>query len=160
MTFPSRRRQAGFTLMELLVTIAMVAILFGLGVPMFRQSLDFVSAKDLAVELAGDLRMARGEAVKRNTTVSVVPLSGGWSAGWQVQTGAGAMLSQHVTTRSGVTVAAPSAGIQFAANGRVANTDTATSDMKWTVTTASSSGTRCVRTGVTGAASITLGACT
>lgn len=154
-----RRRQRGFTLMELMVTIGIVGVLFGLGVPMFRQSIDFVSAKTVAVELAGDLRMARSSAVKRNTTVSVLPMTGGWSAGWQVKTAAGDLLSQYAVTRAGVTIAAPANGVQFASNGRIANTDTATSDMKWTVSTATSSGTRCVRTGVTGAASITLGAC-
>jgi type IV fimbrial biogenesis protein FimT len=130
------------------------------AVPSFVQAMDFVSAKQVAVELAGDMRQARSEALKRNTIVSVTPLSGGWSAGWQVRTSAGDLVSQHVTSRAGVNVGAPSGGVQFGANGRIANTDTNTADLKWTVSTGSSSGTRCVRLGVTGAANIQLGACT
>jgi len=149
----------GFTMIELMVTIGIAAILLAVGAPMFVRTVDFVTAKEVAIELAGDLRQARTEAVKRNTLVNVAPLSGGWAAGWQVTTSAGELVSQHVTTHGGVSVSAPTGGIQFGANGRIANTDTNTADLKWTVNTATSSGTRCVRIGVTGAANIQLGAC-
>ena len=153
---PSAR---GFTMIELMVAIAIVAILAGLGVPLMRQSIDFITAKSVAVELAGDLRMARGEALKRNTSVTVTPIGGSWNTGWQVKTAAGTLLSEHRTSRTGISVSAPTAGVTFAASGRIDNTDASPSDLKWLVDTATHSGKRCVRTGVTGAAHIQLGDC-
>lgn len=155
----ARARQLGFTLAELLVAVAIVGLLAGIGVPMFRQGLDFVAAKGAAIELASDLRYARAEALKRNTTVTVTPISGSWSQGWEVRTAANELLSQHVTTRSGVTISAPSAGVTFASSGRLADTDADPTSLKWLVDTSTESGKRCVTLGVTGAAHIDLGAC-
>jgi len=96
---PSRRtiprrpgRAKGFSLVELLVTIAIAAILTGLGAPSFQKMMNANRIQTAASALQGDLMFARTEAVKRGTWVSVCPsanqttCSGAntWHTGWIV----------------------------------------------------------------------------
>ncbi len=77
------RRSRGFTLIELMVTIAVLAIALAVTVPSFRE---FVRRNHLAAatnNVASALALARSEAVKRATRVTVAP-SSNWTSGWQV----------------------------------------------------------------------------
>lgn len=81
---PGNRKSAshGFTLVELLVTVAVLAVVLGIAVPSYQS---FISRNRLAAttnELVSALALARSEAVKRAKPVSVV--SADWSAGWEV----------------------------------------------------------------------------
>lgn len=70
------------TLIELLVTLAVLAIVVTLAVPGFQ---DFVRRNRLAADannLVTSLAMARSEAVKRATNVTVA--SANWENGWSV----------------------------------------------------------------------------
>ncbi len=67
----SRLTHAGFTLWELLITIAVMGIVLGLGVPNF---LEFVRNNTMAAsanELVTALYMARSEAVKQQTPITL-----------------------------------------------------------------------------------------
>ena len=86
-----RNKNLGFTLVELLVTIAIVALLASLAVPSFRAMLVKRSADSAADILVSDLRFARSEAVKRSNIVTVCASSNGtscfgtgglWREGW------------------------------------------------------------------------------
>ena len=61
----------GFTLVELMVTVAIVGILAAIGAPSFKDMLNQTRASSLANELAASLNLARSEAIKRGTRVSV-----------------------------------------------------------------------------------------
>jgi type IV fimbrial biogenesis protein FimT len=63
--------QSGFTLTELMVTVAIVGILAGLAAPSFRDMLNQNNATSLANELATTLNLARSEAIKRAVRVTV-----------------------------------------------------------------------------------------
>lgn len=68
-----KRNSRGFTLMELMVVLTIAGIVFGLGVPAFR---DFTRNNRLtgaANELLITVVSARNEAVRRQTVVSVCP---------------------------------------------------------------------------------------
>lgn len=70
-TLPCRR---GFTLVELLVTVAVAGVLLALAAPALR---DFVTSRAVvsqASDLVATLRFARGEAMKRTNAVSVCRL--------------------------------------------------------------------------------------
>lgn len=61
----------GFTLIELVVTVAVLAILLGVAVPAFQDTLAKRRLVGAAEQLYADLQYARSEAIKRNASVVV-----------------------------------------------------------------------------------------
>jgi type IV fimbrial biogenesis protein FimT len=92
---PQRRaskRMSGVTLVELMMTLSLVAILMAIGVPSYKY---VTNANRLAGEvngLLGDMQFARGEAIKEGQTVVICSSTDGatcsnsssWKAGWIV----------------------------------------------------------------------------
>jgi type IV fimbrial biogenesis protein FimT len=75
------RRSRGFTVMELLVTLAIAGVLLGLGVPAFRDFMRNGRLTGAANELLITMVTARNEAVRRQAVVSVCPSSNPDQAG-------------------------------------------------------------------------------
>lgn len=63
-------RQAGFTLVELLTVVTIVAILMAVGVPSYRYVTTDNRMSTEANQLLGDLQYARSEAVREGQTVT------------------------------------------------------------------------------------------
>jgi type IV fimbrial biogenesis protein FimT len=63
------RLQSGFSLIELLIGIALIAILLGLGGPNFVQWIQSSQIRTQAESLQNGLQLARAEAVRRNVPV-------------------------------------------------------------------------------------------
>lgn len=86
------KRQTGFTLTELMVVTAVVAILLGIGVPSYRYVTNSYRMSAEVNGLLGDLQYARSEAIKEGQTVTVcvstnrTQCTGGfaWAGGWIV----------------------------------------------------------------------------
>lgn len=82
----------GFTLIELMLVLAIFGIITALGVPSFRALMADNQATSAANELLYALQVARTEAVKRNVMVSMCPTSdqitctgnGNWRVGWMI----------------------------------------------------------------------------
>ncbi len=76
---------AGFTLIELMVTLAVAAILLLVAAPSFvtfKRNSELTSATN---SLVGAISAARGEALKRGLSAVVIPANGNdWSTGWTV----------------------------------------------------------------------------
>ena len=81
------RRAQGFTLVEAVTVIAILAILTGIGSASFVGFKEAVTVRGAAFDLVADLDYARSEAVKRNADVTVQPLNADWAQGWQVVIG-------------------------------------------------------------------------
>jgi len=74
----------GFTALELVVAIAIVAILLGVGAPAMRDLIASQRVRSAANDLYSDLTFARSEAIKRNAQVRIVRDSASWTEGWTV----------------------------------------------------------------------------
>ena len=76
---------SGFTLIELMVTIAIVAILMVVAVPSFITYQRNSELTSFSNTLLASINAARGEAMKRGRYAMVVPADGLlWSSGWVV----------------------------------------------------------------------------
>jgi len=88
MDVPSNYR--GFTLIELIISIAIAAILLGIGIPSFRDAMMNGNLTSARSSLLADLHFARVEAVKNRTRIMVCARSTDttcgtdWSNGWLV----------------------------------------------------------------------------
>lgn len=86
------KRQKGFTLAELMVVSAIVAILLGIAIPSYKYISTSYRMSAEVNGLLGDLQYARGEALKEGNDVTVcvsadgANCSGGtnWNPGWIV----------------------------------------------------------------------------
>ena len=74
----------GFTLMELMVTIAIAGILLGVAIPSFTSIISSNRLTTYANELVTALNLARSEAIKRGQHVVVSKTGTDWEDGWQV----------------------------------------------------------------------------
>lgn len=77
--------QRGFTLIELMVTITVAAVLMMVAVPSFTTYQRNAELTSFTNSLLAGLNAARGEAMKRGRYAMVVPTDGtNWSSGWVV----------------------------------------------------------------------------
>jgi len=75
----------GFTLIELMVTVALVAILMAVAVPSMTTFQRNAQLTSFSNTLLSAINAARGEAMKRGKSAMVVPVDGSnWSSGWVV----------------------------------------------------------------------------
>lgn len=115
--------QQGFTLVELMITLAVAAVLAAIAAPAFNQLALGSTLRSHANDLAAGALLARSEAIKRNQPVTLCASSNGtactgsWSSGWIVMTGSGAVLQAHAPAASGYVVTSTEASIVFQPSG-------------------------------------------
>lgn len=117
----SAMRQLGFTLHEMLVTMAMLAVLLGLAVPTFDTFIKNQRVRNTAFDLTSALLLARSEATKRNADVVVTRLGGGWHDGWTITTVTAdgtQTLMQH-DPAPGINIATAFNSVTYRHNGRL-----------------------------------------
>ena len=99
---------AGFTLIELVVTVLILAILVTVGVPSFSDATLGSRLGSYANELMTSAYLARSEAMKRNRPVTLCTstdgtscaVSGGWEQGWIVLETSTSTVIQHQQARA------------------------------------------------------------
>ena len=80
-------------MIELLITIAVVAIAAAIALPSFREFNIRMAVTSTTNDLVHAVTLARAEAAKRGTNVTV-SATGSWTNGWTVETG-GEIILQH-----------------------------------------------------------------
>ena len=70
--FPRKNRLLGFTLIELMVVLTLIAILATIGIPSFREMIKNNRVTGQNNELVALLNFAKSEAVRRSTNVDVI----------------------------------------------------------------------------------------
>jgi type IV fimbrial biogenesis protein FimT len=120
---PSKQRELGYTLVEILVSIAVVSILAAIAIPSFKYVTTSNRITTEVNTLLGDMQFARGEAIKEGQSVTVCVSSDGltctgttnWHNGWivfmdtnnnGVKDGGESVLRTHVALTGGDTFVA------------------------------------------------------
>jgi type IV fimbrial biogenesis protein FimT len=109
----SRHTAAGFTLIESMVAVSLMAVLLMIAVPSFNNAALGSQLRASANDLAAAAFLARSEAIKRNAVVTLCmsedgescSISGGWEQGWAVML-AGAPLQQFKAAPAGLKITA------------------------------------------------------
>lgn len=68
---PTLQRRRGFTLIELMVAVAVLAIVVSLAAPSFRRFIETQRVRAVNSQVVTDMQFARSEAASRNTKVRV-----------------------------------------------------------------------------------------
>lgn len=119
MNYTYQLKHRGFTLIELMVVVSIMAIMASLAVPSFQQLMASQRVRVTGYNIVSDLVLARSEAVKRGENVTLTPVSGDWTQGWSVNVAASAlMLRGQGRIGSGVQFTTSPSSITFDRNGR------------------------------------------
>lgn len=107
---PTHHRAQGFSLIELMIVLAILAIVAAVAIPDYQASMAANRETSASNNLLGAMQFARSEAVTRRTGITVCASSDGtscganWSAGGIVRTNAGVVL-RAIPAADDVTIA-------------------------------------------------------
>jgi type IV fimbrial biogenesis protein FimT len=148
-------RQRGFTLIELMVVLVIAGIMLGIGVPSMRDFVASQRVKNTAFDFAAALLLARSEAVKRNTSVTLGQNGGGWQSGWSVKVGTTTLSTKDIASGVNITPKPDpaTASIAYQGNGRVGST------VSFEFAAPNTKAVRCVTIGVSGVPNTTQTSC-
>lgn len=113
-----RGRMRGFTLVEMMVVMGIVAILAAFAAPNLGLMIKRQRIKTAAFDVFASLTFARSEAIKRNNMVTLTPVANDWARGWQI-TDANNNVLRDQKGWDNVTVTGP-ATVGFSGSGRLA----------------------------------------
>lgn len=84
MRIKGMKNTRGFTLIELMVTIAVLGLSLAFGVPAFQNSLANSALRSSTMEMITALNVARAEAVNQRKLIALKAVNGDWNDGWMV----------------------------------------------------------------------------
>jgi len=118
------RHSRGFTLIELMVTLSILASLLAIAAPSFQGTIQSNRTQTITTDLTTALQLARSEAVKRGVKVDVCRRNGevcanaaDWGNGWLVQVQGGDVLRVWEAVGGQDTVTGPNETLTYRPNG-------------------------------------------
>jgi type IV fimbrial biogenesis protein FimT len=137
---------AGFTIIELMITVSVVAVLAAAALPSYKWLTATQRVKNGSTDLYLALILARSEAIKRNASVTITRAGAGWEGGWTITDASATTLESHGVI-NGVSIGTTPASIVYLGTGRISG-GTAPS---FTITSsAMASEKRCVKAALSG----------
>lgn len=154
-------RARGFTLLELAITVLIVAVLATIGLPGLQDIIARIRLKTAASDLHTALTFARSEAIKRNSATTLVPVDASdWSKGWSVRAGSTVLAVQDAYTSLSFSPRNAAYGsktvsvVTFAGTGRESSTGNDGIAFVLTSTTRASLAARCIALDPSGRAAV------
>lgn len=144
----------GFTLIEMMLVIAVLGILTVIAAPAFNSQIEYQRAKSASIDIYIALMRARSEAIKRNLNMTVSPKGGNWSNGWQILDPVTNQVIEDHDSLRGIGVAGP-ASVTYQTSGRLQSAAAPT----FGVTGSYASSARCVSIDLSGRPNIKAGTC-
>lgn len=114
-------RQQAFTLIELMMVMAVTAILVATAIPSFSTYLINKQAASLKSRLVMDIRHARIKADTLDETITVLPINGDWNKGWQIRNSNNQVLKETLLDDLKGVLTSTHPQIQFDSYGRSDN---------------------------------------
>ncbi|WP_328822300.1 GspH/FimT family pseudopilin [Aquipseudomonas guryensis] len=119
------KRSVGFTLVELMIAMAILGILATIALPAFDSFILGSRLRTYSNDFAAAARLARSEALKRNAQVRLCmsadglscTTSGSWEQGWIVITSDNVVVHAWPAVNAGYLVSSAATSLTFAANG-------------------------------------------
>jgi len=115
------RTSKGFTSIELMVVLLIVIILSALAAPSFSNLIARQRTKSLATDFYFALAKTRSEALKRNTNITLAPISSSWQNGWQILDASSNVLDTHGSI-TGITISGAPSTVVYQNSGRIVGT--------------------------------------
>ena len=117
----SRRPQGGFTLIEFMIVVILLAVVAAVAVPGFQALVENSQVTSTTNRLVGALNFARSQALKEGRQVTVQPVNGDWAAGLEVVMGSDTLRRlQGAETRMAISGNA----VTFRGNGLTTSSET------------------------------------
>lgn len=116
----TNRLQKGFTLIEMMVTVAILAIILGIGVPSFQTLIERNRVSAASNKLFTALTTARSEAIRRGQNITLNRTGDSWTGGWSIAAGNTTLRFENALPNGiGITETSGVASVVFGVNGRV-----------------------------------------
>lgn len=117
------RPQQGFTLVEMVVAMAIFVVLTLIAVPYLGTFIQSQRVRNAAMDVTSSVAYARSEAIKRNAQIDIVAnTAGAWAGGWQVQSAGKSLRSYDAYGNLTITAVGGSNELSFGGDGRMVTT--------------------------------------
>lgn len=152
-----RQRLQGFTLIELMITIVILAILTMVAAPSFREFIANQRVRNASFDLMAALTLARSQAITQGGGVELKKTGSDWNVGWTVTDSTNTFGSQEALPNLSITDTGNVASVKFGKDGRITSATT-----RFTIkpsTDMNGVTPRCITIDLSGKPSSTKGAC-